>query len=127
MELEGRVKNEYNQNVLLTCMEFPKIIKLSFKNVQLCTCQASLSLEARIKWFSPSLSKSLLSVLFCHPILGFLHCISYFHVAVMTIPERHNLAHDSRGSEYPVVKESGGSVPLMVTEEAVHNIVDQEA
>lgn len=51
-ELEGHVKNEYNQNVLRTCMEFPKIIKLSFKNVQLCACQTSLSPAVRIKGFS---------------------------------------------------------------------------
>lgn len=48
-------------------------------------------------------------------------------MAVLTIPDRHNLAHDSRGSESPVVKEGDGVVPFMVMEEAVHNIMDQEA
>lgn len=29
-ELEECVKSEYNQNVLYTCMEFPKIIELKY-------------------------------------------------------------------------------------------------
>lgn len=46
---------------------------------------------------------------------------------MVTILDRNNLAHDSRGSESPVVKEGDGAVPFTVMEEAVHNNVDQEA